>query len=374
MPLSNKTVSDLLKNNYKIFRSFTDSNNYYNKFKNFKKFKTIIIVGMGGSILGSKAIYSFLKYKINKKFIFVDNLDENLIKKIKNENNLHKCLFLIISKSGNTSETILNLYFFKSYLKKSNTIILTENKNNFLKNFALKKNLKFIEHEKFIGGRYSVLTDVGMLPAFLMGLKNSNFKKGLRKLLHNKSFFLKSFKIIEKLNISKIKTLIFFNYVPELQDFLYWCQQLFAESLGKKNKGFLPVISNAPKDHHSLLQLYLAGPKDKVFYVFSKSKTQSVKIKSSFFKKSIGYLNNKKYNDVVLSQKNAFIKVLKMNKIPHREIFIDKIDENTLGKLFLQFIFETIFIGKVMKINPFDQPAVEDVKILTKKILNSKKF
>ena len=111
MPLSNKTVSDLLKNNYKIFRTFTDSNNYYNKFKNFKKFKTIIIVGMGGSILGSKAIYSFLKYKINKKFIFVDNLDENLIKKIKNENNLHKCLFLIISKSGNTSETCIR--FFK---------------------------------------------------------------------------------------------------------------------------------------------------------------------------------------------------------------------------------------------------------------------
>ena len=373
MPLSIKTVSELLKNNYQIFRAFTENNNYLDKFKNFKKFKTIIIVGMGGSILGSKAIYSFLKYKIKKKLIFIDNLDENLIKKIRNENNLSKCLFLIISKSGNTSETILNLYFFKSNLKKNNTIILTENKNNFLKNFALKKNFKFIEHKKFIGGRYSVLTDVGMLPAFLMGLKNSNFKKGLRKLLHSKSLFLKSFKNIEKLRINKTKTLIFFNYVPELQDFLYWCQQLFAESLGKKNKGFLPVISNAPKDHHSLLQLYLAGPKDKVFYIFSKRKTKSIRIKSGFFEKNMSYLNNKKYNNVVLSQKNAFIEVLKLKKIPYREILIDKLDENTLGKLFLQFIFETIFIAKIMKINPFDQPAVEDVKILTKKILNSKK-
>ena len=374
MQLSIKTVSDLLKKNHQIFSAFLENKNYFNKFKNFKKFKTIIIIGMGGSILGSKAIYSFLKYKINKKFIFVDNLDENLIRKIRNENNLSKCLFLIISKSGETSETILNLYFFKSYLKKNNTIILSENNNNFLKNFAVKKNLKFIEHKKFIGGRYSVLTDVGMLPAFLMGLKNGNFKKGLRKLINNKSFFLKSFKKINRLKVSKIKTLIFFNYVPELQDFLYWCQQLFAESLGKKNKGFLPVISNAPKDHHSLLQLYLAGPKDKVFYVFSKKKTKSIKIKSSLFRKSVRYLNNKKYNDVLLSQKNAFIKVLKLNKIPYREIFIDKVDENTLGKLFLQFIFETIFIGKIMKINPFNQPAVEDVKILTKKILSSKKF
>ena len=374
MKLSIKTVSDLLKKNHQIFSAFLENKNYFNKFKNFKKFKTIIIIGMGGSILGSKAIYSFLKYKINKKFIFVDNLDENLIRKIRNENNLSKCLFLIISKSGETSETILNLYFFKSYLKKNNTIILSENNNNFLKNFAVKKNLKFIEHKKFIGGRYSVLTDVGMLPAFLMGLKNGNFKKGLRKLINNKSFFLKSFKKINRLKVSKIKTLILFNYVPELQDFLYWCQQLFAESLGKKNKGFLPVISNAPKDHHSLLQLYLAGPKDKVFYVFSKKKIKSIKIKSSLFRKSVRYLNNKKYNDVLLSQKNAFIKVLKLNKIPYREIFIDKVDENTLGKLFLQFIFETIFIGKIMKINPFNQPAVEDVKILTKKILSSKKF
>ena len=374
MQLSIKTVSDLLKKNHQIFSAFLENKNYFNKFKNFKKFKTIIIIGMGGSILGSKAIYSFLKYKINKKFIFVDNLDENLIRKIRNENNLSKCLFLIISKSGETSETILNLYFFKSYLKKNNTIILSENNNNFLKNFAVKKNFKFIEHKKFIGGRYSVLTDVGMLPAFLMGLKNGNFKKGLRKLINNKSFFLKSFKKINRLKVSKIKTLIFFNYVPELQDFLYWCQQLFAESLGKKNKGFLPVISNAPKDHHSLLQLYLAGPKDKVFYVFSKKKTKSIKIKSSLFRKSVRYLNNKKYNDVLLSQKNAFIKVLKLNKIPYREIFIDKVDENTLGKLFLKFIFETIFIGKIMKINPFNQPAVEDVKILTKKILSSKKF
>ena len=97
-------------------------------------------------------------------------------------------------------------------------------------------------------------------------------------------------------------------------------------------------------------------------------------MKSSFFGKSVRYLNNKKYNDVLLSQKNAFIKVLKLNKISYREIFIDKVDENTLGKLFLKFIFETIFIGKIIKINPFNQPAVEDVKILTKKILSSKKF
>lgn len=166
----------------------------------------------------------------------------------------------------------------------------------------------------------------------------------------------------------------FFNYIPELNDFLFWCQQLLAESLGKNKKGFIPVISNAPKDHHSLLQLYLDGPKDKIFYVFSLKESKSMKIDSNFFGNKMEYLNKKTYHDVKSSQKNAFIKILKEKKIPFREIIVKKFDEDTIGKLFFSFIFETIVLGKMMKINPFDQPAVEKIKILTKNFLNSKKF
>tara|TARA_Y100000996_G_scaffold173085_1_gene134477 strand:- start:13 stop:1137 length:1125 start_codon:yes stop_codon:yes gene_type:complete len=369
-----KIINDMITQNSTLFKYLINNSKFEIKFKKFKKFKTIFIIGMGGSILGAKAIYDFLKHKIKKNFIFIDNLDENYLKSIKKNNSLSKSLFIIISKSGNTIETITNTYFFKSFLKSKNTIILTENKNSFLRNLAKEKKFNFLEHKKFIGGRYSVLSEVGMLPAYLMGFKVENFKKNLSKFIYNKKIILSSANLINKLKIKNAKILVFFNYVPELNNFLYWSQQLFAESLGKNKKGFIPVISNAPKDHHSLLQLYLDGPKDKVFYIFSSSKRGNLKTKSNFFNANVKYLRKKKYNDIKDSQKNAFLRVLKNKKIPFREINIQKFNEDTIGKLFLQFIMETIILGKLINVNPFDQPAVEEVKVLTKKFLVSKKF
>ena len=369
-----KIINDIITQNSTLLKYLINNSKFEFKFKKFKKFKTILIIGMGGSILGAKAIYDFLKHKTKKNFIFIDNLDENYLKSIKKNNNLSKSLFIIISKSGNTTETISNTYFFKSFLKSKNTIILTENKNSFLRNLAKEKKFNFLEHKKFIGGRYSVLSEVGMLPAYLMGFKVENFKKNLGKFIYNKKIILSSANLINKLKIKNAKILVFFNYVPELNNFLYWSQQLFAESLGKNKKGFIPVISNAPKDHHSLLQLYLDGPKDKVFYIVSSSKRGNLKTKSDFFNDNVKYLRKKKYNDIKDSQKNAFLTVLKNKKIPFREINIQKFNEDTIGKLFLQFIMETIFLGKLININPFDQPAVEEVKVLTKKFLVSKKF
>ena len=369
-----KIINDIITQNSILLKYLINNSKFEFKFKKFKKFKTILIIGMGGSILGAKAIYDFLKHKTKKNFIFIDNLDENYLKSIKKNNNLSKSLFIIISKSGNTIETISNTYFFKSFLKSKNTIILTENKNSFLRNLAKEKKFNFLEHKKFIGGRYSVLSEVGMLPAYLMGFKVENFKKNLGKFIYNKKIILSSANLINKLKIKNAKILVFFNYVPELNNFLYWSQQLFAESLGKNKKGFIPVISNAPKDHHSLLQLYLDGPKDKVFYIFSSSKRGNLKTKSDFFNDNVQYLRKKKYNNIKDSQKNAFLRVLKNKKIPFREINIQKFNEDTIGKLFLQFIMETIFLGKLINVNPFDQPAVEEVKVLTKKFLVSKKF
>jgi len=369
-----KIIKDIITQNSTLLKYLINNSKFEIKFKKFKKFKTILIIGMGGSILGAKAIYDFLKHKTKKNFIFIDNLDENYLKSIKKNNNLSKSLFIIISKSGNTIETISNTYFFKSFLKSKNTIILTENKNSFLRNLAKEKKFNFLEHKKFIGGRYSVLSEVGMLPAYLMGFKVENFKKNLSKFIYNKKIILNSANFINKLKIKNAKILVFFNYVPELNNFLYWSQQLFAESLGKNKKGFIPVISNAPKDHHSLLQLYLDGPKDKVFYIVSSGKRGNLKTKSDFFNGNVQYLRNKKYNDIKDSQKNAFLRVLKNKKIPFREINIQQFNEDTIGKLFLQFIMETIFLGKLINVNPFDQPAVEEVKVLTKKFLVSKKF
>jgi glucose-6-phosphate isomerase len=186
----------------------------------------------------------------------------------------------------------------------------------------------------------------------------------------NKSFLKESTtKLANIMSTKKFNNLVLLNYCPELEKFLFWCQQLLAESLGKKNKGLLPSISNAPKDHHSLLQLYLDGPRDKIFNIFSLEKNSNLRINLSKNKNISSYLNKKKISKIKISQKNALIKAFEKKKIPFREFRIKTINEEVLGKLFSIFIVETIILGKLLNINPFDQPAVEQVKIDTKNFL-----
>ena len=179
-------------------------------------------------------------------------------------------------------------------------------------------------------------------------------------------------KLASVLQSNKLTNLIFLNYIPELEKFLYWCQQLIAESLGKEKKGFLPVISNAPKDHHSLLQLYLDGPKNKIFNIFSYDGEVKNNFKLKKAQEDLKYLQNKNLDQVKYCQKEALVKVLKKNKIPFREFKIKKIDEDEICQLFSYFILETVAIGKLINIDPFNQPAVEQVKLLTKKNLSRK--
>ena len=226
---------------------------------------------MGGSILGTEAIYNFLKFKIKKKVYFFNNLDNSMIVNFEKTKNNNNTLFIIISKSGNTIETLTNLSFLKILKNKSKSlIIISEKKDNVLYSLVKKFNLFFIEHKKTIGGRYSVLSEVGIVPAFLMGLDILQIRRNIRKYISFKEKgFLKDsvIKLACILKEKKLNNLIFLNYCPELEKFLYWCQQLIAESLGKNNFGYMPIISNVPKDHHSLLQLYLDGPK-KNFFIY----------------------------------------------------------------------------------------------------------
>ena len=206
-----------------------------------------------------------------------------------------------------------------------------------------------------------------------MGINIKKLRSSISRFLNgkNKSFLKES--VMNLANILKSKNLnniILLNYSPKLEKFLLWTQQLIAESLGKKNKGFFPVLSNVPKDHHSLLQLYLDGPKDKIFYVFNAELKSNIRIDSKYIDDEKKYLKNKFLNTIKIAQKNALIKSLKKNNLPFREFTLKKIDESTLGQLFTYFMIETVLIGKLSKINPFDQPAVEQVKIYTKQHLN----
>jgi len=337
----------------------------------FNKYKSIILIGMGGSSLGAEALYNFFRNKIKKELFFFNNLDQSQIEKTKTS--LKNSLFIIISKSGNTLETLINTNLLKDKINKKNTIIITEKKTNLLNQFAKDKKILHIIHKDYIGGRYSILSEVGMIPAYFMGLKIKNFRKNLLDFFKSKekiSLINNVIKLTSIYRYGKINSIILLNYAPEVNEFLYWYQQLIAESLGKKGRGILPVVSIAPRDHHSLLQLYLDGPKDKLFYIFSLKKNKKMKVRKNVFGKNFSYAENKDLSKAKEAQKNALIHVLKSKNIPYQEFVINKKNEASLGKLFSYFIMETALIGMLLGFDPFNQPAVEEVKILTKKYLS----
>jgi len=365
--LVKKKLNLILKEKNQVIRSLSKS--YKDSFskKNIKHFNKKFdyrIIGMGGSTLGAQAIYDFLKKKIKKNFIFVDNL--NAFKNNKAKKNLNN---LIISKSGNTTETIVNANILIK--KKDKNLIITEKKESYLSLLAEKLKAEVVDHNNYIGGRYSVLSEVGMLPAELMGLNYKSFRQ-LNNLVKNKSFM--------KALISNVETTIYFlkakkfnsiiiNYDEQSTNLFNWYQQLVAESLGKKKKGILPIISVMPKDNHSVMQLYLDGFKNNFFTFFYSHEKNSSKINNERVLLEQKFLKNKDINQIMYAQKKATEFVFKKKNIPFRSFEIKKRDEKTLGELFCFFILETILIGKSLKVNPFDQPAVELIKKETKKIL-----
>ena len=364
-----KKLRLLLNQNNPILTTLSPEYKYsYNNriISKFKKSSSFTLIGMGGSILGAQAIYDFLKYKIKKNFLFINNIDSNLILSHK-KNNVN----LIISKSGNTLETIVNANIFIK--KKDRNIFITEHTNNYLLNLGKKIKAEIIEHRNYIGGRYSVLSEVGMLPAELMGLNEKKFKQ-FNNLIKNKKFLNSLVSNVESILyfIKKDKfTSIILNYDERSDNLFKWYQQLVAESLGKKSKGILPIISSMPKDNHSLMQLYLDGPKKSFytfFYVFEKN---TAKINNNQLLSGYNYLKNKNISKILYSQKSATEKIFKTKKIPFRSFELFQRNEKTIGELFCFFILETILLGRALGVNPYDQPSVELIKKETKKILIS---
>tara|TARA_B100000683_G_scaffold217252_1_gene213175 strand:+ start:3508 stop:4662 length:1155 start_codon:yes stop_codon:yes gene_type:complete len=351
------TLQSLSKNfkesyNKKILRKFSTS-------KNFR------IIGMGGSILGAEAIYSFLKDKIKKNFLFINDLDES-IKSKKNQ----KYSNLVVSKSGETIETIVNFNLLSK--KTDKNLFITENRKSYLYEIAEKLKAEIVHHHNFIGGRYSVLSETGMLPAELMGLDSKKFRQ-LNTLINNKKYMKSLVANVESIlffiNKKKYNSIIL-NYDKKSEGLFYWYQQLVAESLGKNRKGLLPIVSNMPKDNHSLMQLYLEGFNNNFFTFFYVNEKSSSKIINNKILSKKKYLKNKKLTDIIFAQKKATENIFNNRNIPFRSFEIKKRNEKTLGELFCFFILETILLGKAMKINPYNQPAVELIKDETKKILS----
>ncbi len=343
--------------------------------------KKFVVFGTGGSNLGARALINILVDQPDN-ILFFDNIDPLFFQSQILKLDFATTGFIVISKSGTTPETlsqlgaVVNIANEKNILNilYNNMMVITEFKDSALFNIAKKNNCLLLEHQDDIGGRYSVFSNVGMVPAIIAGLNVKKIHEGVVKLL-NKNDFNNAFKFAQMFKYSvsnNYSSSVLMTYSDGLNYFGKWYLQLWAESIGKQNRGVTALHATGTTDQHSQLQLYLDGPKDKFFTIIkSNYKNKGLLIDSQLMKdESVDYLVNKKMGDLMHAEQDATIDTFKLNGFKFREISIEKIDEENIGMLMANSIIETIAACIYFDVDPFDQPAVEQGKVLTKKYLS----
>ena len=388
-----KILKDLKSHKLKCLSIVTDSFEVekIKKFtKKFKRFENLIFLGTGGSSLGGKTLVSISRNQfLNKKkpnFFFIENVDPDPILELLEMIDVSKTGIIIISKSGETIETLSQYFFVSNFVKKQNVklenqvLVITEDKDSTLKKIQEDCDYFFLEHDKDIGGRFSVFSSVGLLPAALAGLDIDLIRKGGKSIVDdmiNVKNIINFPPALAALNHEKLIELginqcVLMPYSDKLMNFSLWFRQLWGESIGKNGKGSTPINAVGTVDQHSQLQLYLDGPKDKFITFISTEKSSKVIKLNCKVSKFFNYLNlhKKTLNDLINAEKEATFKTLKKNKIPIRMIETGIIDEMNIGSLLMHFFLETIYTCLLINVNPFDQPAVEEGKKLTIKLLS----
>lgn len=358
-------------------------------------FDDVIVLGTGGSSLGGQAVCQLSSVTTSSvpSLHFMDNIDphsfDRLFKIIKPE----RTGFIVISKSGKTAETLTQFLYcwdvFQSAIKRDKKtinlhehfVVITELGDRPLRRLAIKWRIKTIDYDKDIGGRFSVLSIVGLLPALIAGVDAYQIREGANSVIEQ----MVSLKNIEKfppatgaiLNIllakeHNISTTVLMPYLDQLSVFGQWFQQLWAESLGKNGQGTTPVRALGTVDQHSQLQLYLDGPKDKFFtLILADQRDIGGKIPKTLANhRDLKFIAGKRMGDLINAEQLATSASLINNNCPTRILSIKSLDEHSLGALLMHFMLETIIAADLMGVNAFDQPAVEAGKILAKKYIS----
>jgi glucose-6-phosphate isomerase len=347
----------------------------------------IFVLGTGGSSLGAQALADLTADRRRPRVRFFDNLDPETFELALARCDLKTTRFVSISKSGTTPETMMQTLAAADALNRSggknlkeHFAVITEAKKSPLRMFAGEIGCAAIEHPAGIGGRYSVLSVVGLLPAMLMGLDAREVREGARATLNHALTAACAISVPAAAGAAlhlalaaegRLRETVLWAYSDRLKTFGAWWRQLWAESLGKNGLGSTPVAALGPVDQHSQLQLFLDGPGGQLFTIVAtdtRGKGPSVP-DGDATRLGLGYLAGRKIGDLVDAQARAIAQVLNSRGRPVRRVFMPTIGERAMGALFMHFMLETIITGRSMGIDPFDQPAVEEGKTLARQYL-----
>lgn len=361
-----------------------------------ENFDDVIILGTGGSSLGGQTLCSLAIPSGSARPVlhFMDNIDPHSFDLLFNKIKPERTSFIVISKSGHTAETLAQFLYCIDVFRSQNSgksnalniinhfLIITESGDRPLRRLADKWQIKVIDYDPLIGGRYSVLAIPSLLPTLIAGVDAYEVRKGAARVI-NQVLSANTVKecppvLGALLNVAlakenNIHTTVLMPYLDRLNCFGSWFQQLWAESLGKNGQGTTPIRARGAVDQHSQLQLYLDGPKDKLItLIVADQKNKGGLIPRDLINDpELEFIANKRMGDLMAAEQRATAATLIKNNCPTRIIEITSLDERTLGSLLMHFMLETIVVADLLDLNAFNQPAVEESKAMTKRYLIS---
>lgn len=345
------------------------------------RFERLVVLGTGGSTLNPQALVGIKPASAN--VVFVDHIDPDAMNLLLQQLDMQKTAFLAISKSGTTPETLAQTFVCVDALQKAGVtepgkhlFVISDPKESPLRSLGVKLGATLSDHEPGVGGRFSALTNVGLIPALVAGFDVNAFRDGAHSVLKRDldlvtSESAKGAALAVAMMNKGIHCTVLMPYIQHLRAFTIWYQQVWAESLGKDGKGSTPICAMGTLDQHSQLQLYLGGPHDKLITLITLDcKGQGPTINTGPVEDaSLHYLSGKTIGDINAASQQATADTLARNGCPTRVIQLQTLNEKTLGALFMHFMLETIITAGLLGVNAFDQPAVEEGKVLARKLL-----
>jgi glucose-6-phosphate isomerase len=344
------------------------------------KFEDIVVCGTGGSALGALAIRESLipKFREKPRLHVLENIDAEIISELTDFLDFSQTLFIIISKSGGTIETISQYKYFRGILEKQNLeiknhLIFITGKSGFLREESAKSGIATFSVPENIGGRFSVLTAVGLLPAALIGININELLAGAEEIsrdFQSEDFTENSpFQLAAAQFFAKKSQNVLMPYSAKLKKFGNWWAQLLAESTGKDSKGITPIPAQGVTDQHSQLQLFVDGLADKLVIFMEISRDFKKSTPDLIQDKNLSKSGLKIFEKLIQAELQGTAQALTEKNRPNFTIQIDEISAKNLGKLFMLFMGATAFLGEFMEINAFDQPGVERGKVLARELL-----
>jgi len=359
-----------------------------------RDFDTMIILGTGGSSLGGQTLCSLADVGFgpqdgSPRLYFIDNVDPNTFETLFKRIDVERTGFIVISKSGGTAETIAQFIVCLDAIDHcvgeekaaDHVLMIAEPGDNPLRRIAGSRGLTILDHDPGVGGRFSVLSNVGLLPAMISGLDPMAIRAGATRVL--KAALGAEFPADCKAAVGAAISISLFRdkgatstvimpYADRLSNFGLWFQQLWAESLGKDGTGTTPIRALGTRDQHSQMQLYLDGPQDKMFTLLTLdvANTGRPVCAANTSDDALAYLNGRSMGDLLSAEQKATRTTLAEHGCPIRIFRVKELNEEILGALLMHFMLETIIAAHLLGVNPFDQPAVEEGKRLTRDFLS----